>query len=491
MNWRVWSLTCMLCLAAIKTWGQQDTVYMSLDNALRIARIHSLDAIAARNTALSAYWTYRNYRAELLPNLVLDGTLPSLNRSLSSYQREDGSYSFVTNRSLEENVTLGITQNIPYTGGSISLESQLQRIDQLGDEKRTDYMSVPIGITISQPLITARALHWSMKIEPERYKAAVQQYCVDMEAVNISTINYYFNFLLATVNRHIAEQNFRNASELLRIAQGKKKIGTISDNDLLQLELSKLNAEGDLVTANQSYEENMRALRNFLRYDESCVLKVDVPPTCPFVEVNAGEVLEITRKNNPLTHTIRQRLLEAQQSIAQARVDRGFQANLYASIGYTGSNETFKGAYQNLENRQLVSLGVRIPILDWGKGKGRVMLAKSQQRVIEAQMEEEQLNLEQSVLVAVKRYNDQSRLLEISAKADSVAQVRYRTTYNIFMKGSISALDINTAQSEKDSARRGYINQLFTSWQTYFSLRQLALYDFAKNEDILYEQIKE
>lgn len=491
MKWKIVGIGILLFTHIGKVCGQQrDTLHITLDEALRTAQVFSLDAKVAKNTMLSAYWVYRNYKAELLPNLVLDGTLPSLNRSLSSYQKEDGSYSFVTNQSLEENLGLSINQNIPHTGGSITIQSQLQRIDQLGDNKSTDYMSVPISVSITQPLITARPLRWSMKIEPERYKAAMQQYCVDMEAVNQTTIGYYFDFLLAIVNKNIAEQNLKNATELLKIAEGKKKIGIISDNDLLQLELGQLNAEASVISADQEYEQKMRAFRIFLRYDEDCVLKIDIPQDCPLVDVDPRKVLEIAQRNNPLTHTIRQRLLESQQNIAQARVDRGFKADLFASVGYTGSNSRFSQAYQNLENRQVVSLGVRIPILDWGKGKGKVRLAKSQQEVVKAQVEEEQLNLEQDVMVSVKQYTDQAKLLRISQKADEVAKSRYQTAYNIFVMGKINVLDINSAQSERDNARRNYINQLYMAWLSYYNLRQLTLFDFAKNEDILYEMIK-
>lgn len=144
MKWKVVCITLLLFANVGRTWGQQDTVYVTLDQALRIAQIFSLDAIAAKNTMLSAYWVYRNYKAELLPNLVLDGTLPGLNRSISSYQKEDGSYSFVTNQTLEENLNLSLSQNIPYTGGSITLESQLQRRNQLGDNKKKRFYECPI-----------------------------------------------------------------------------------------------------------------------------------------------------------------------------------------------------------------------------------------------------------------------------------------------------------------------------------------------------------
>ena len=292
-------MICIVFLFPTCLWGQKDTLSLSMDQALNIARIFSIDAIVARNTLQIAYWSYRNYKADLLPSMVLDGTLPSLDKSLSSYQKEDGTYSFVTNRLLSENLNLSITQNIPYTGGSISLQSQLQRIDQLDGDRNTSYLSVPLGLTLSQPLITARPLRWSMRIEPKKYKEALQQYCVSMEAVNMQTVKHYFEFLLASVNKNIAEQNLKNAEELLKIAQGKKKIGIISDNDLLQLELGRLNASSNLIKAEQEYDNKMYAFRNYLRYDDSVVLKIDVPQKCPVVKISPREVLDIALKNNP------------------------------------------------------------------------------------------------------------------------------------------------------------------------------------------------
>lgn len=110
-----------------------------------------------------------------------------------------------------------------------------QRMDELEGNKRTDYMSIPVSISLNQPLITSNPLKWATHIEPERYKQAQQQYAANQEAIAIRTLNHYFDLLLAKENTHIAKQNLQNADKLYEVALGKKKIGLISDNDLLQL----------------------------------------------------------------------------------------------------------------------------------------------------------------------------------------------------------------------------------------------------------------
>lgn len=470
--------------------GDTVTIPLSLAEALDIAASQSLDAMVARDQMRVAYWQFRDYKADLLPALTFDGTLPSLNRSLSAYQKEDGSYEFIPNSSLSENAGLSLSQNIPYTGGKISIQSQLQRIDQLDGDRKTNWLSVPAVVTLEQPLVTARPLRWAMKIEPERYKEAQQQFAVDMETVSLRTIQHYFNLLLSTVNRNIAEQTLKNATQLYDIALGKKRLGLISDNDLLQLRLGKLNATAGVVTARQDYNKKMYTLRNYLGFNDRVVIEAEVPGEAPEIAVALDEVMGLARNNNPITHNTRRRLLEAQQIIAQAKVNRGFQANVYASVGFTGSSAKFATAYQDLQNRQVVSLGVRVPILDWGKGKGRVQLAKSQAEVEKNRVRQENLDFDQNVVLAVQQYQDQQGLTAIYREADTVARRRYRTAFETFVMGQINVLDINSAQSEEDNAKRTYINQLYSSWLYFYNLRQITLFDFEHRTNIMYDLMK-
>ncbi|MDR1581876.1 MAG: TolC family protein [Prevotellaceae bacterium] len=475
----------VLCISGIKA---QERL-LTLEEALTIAEERSLDALNARNVFLSAYWQYRNYKAELLPNVVLEGNVPSLNSSLSSYLKENGTYGFVKNNSISEDLTLSLSQNIPFSGGNISVQSALQRIDQLGGDKTTGYLSVPFSFTLNQPLFSPKTLKWAMRIEPERYKEARQQYQVDMESVYMKTINYYFDLLLAQTNLDIAAINQVNATKLHDIAKGKKGIGLISDNDLLQLELNKINAETEVISAEQTCEDKMLTFCNFLRLENNAELTPVVPNGLFKVNITLSQVRELAYKNHPVNHTITRRLLETRKLIDEAKANRGFKADLYVSLGYTGSDLTFSDSYRNLQNREIVSLGIRVPILDWGKGKGRVKLAESEQEVVKSQVEQTQLNFEQNIILSVSQFRDQSRLVALAQQADSIAGLRYETAFQTFVMGTINVLDINAAQIERDNAKRKHINELYLAWLCYYNLRQITLYDFQQETDIIHPEI--
>lgn len=476
----------IVCFLYGQSVGQQTTGKLTLKEALLLAQTQSVEALEALSKMRIAYWEYRSFKANLYPSLILSGTLPHLNKSLSSYQNEDGSYRFVPNRSISENLSLALSQNIPQTGGNISVESNLQRQDQLGDKNTTTYLSVPVSLTLNQPLITFNSLKWQKRIEPLKYQEAQKQFAVNMENVAIKTINYYFDFLLAIVNKNIAAQNLKNSTALYDIALGKKKLGLISENDVQQLKLGKLKASASVVTVQQNYEKKLHNLCNFLGMEDNRELSLEIPSESPVTgEIGFQEIMEIVNRNNPRTEHVKRRLLEAQRQLAQARSDRGFQLNVYASIGFTNTDPALPDSYRNLQNRQQVNIGVRIPILDWGKGRARVEAARNSQLVEEVRIRQETDDFEQNIRMLLSESLNQPYLTEIYRQADSLAHNRYRITYETFVMGKISVIDINTAQSEEDEARRNYINQLYMSWLYHYNLRQVTLYDFINKKDLI------
>ena len=117
---------CSLALSA------QETQEITLNEAIALARTQSVDAAVALNELKTAYWEYRTFRADLLPEVNFSGTLPSYSKQYNSYQNEDGSYSFVRSNKLGLNGALSIDQNIWFTGGKVSLSSSLDFMKQLG-----------------------------------------------------------------------------------------------------------------------------------------------------------------------------------------------------------------------------------------------------------------------------------------------------------------------------------------------------------------------
>ena len=456
---------------------------ITLDEAITLARVQSVNAAVALNELKTAYWEYRTFQADLLPEINLSATLPSYAKSYNSYQQSDGSYTFVRNNFMQMSGELSIDQNIWLTGGKLSLNTSLDFMKQLDGTKDERYMSVPIALTLNQPIFGTNTFKWNRRIEPVRYAEAKANFLSETEEVTMTTINYFFNLLLAKENVSIAKQNLENAEKLYEVAKAKRKMGQISENDVLQLKLNMLNAQSTLTDYESSLKSNMFQLRSFLALGEDEELEPILPEEIPAMLVNYQDALDKALANNSFAHNIRRRQLEADYEVAKAKGNLR-QITLFAQVGFTGTGERFQHAYDPLKDNQVVEVGFKVPLLDWGKRRGQVKVAQSNREVVQSRLRQETMDFNQNLFILVEQFNNQRAQLDIANEADEIAQKRYKTNVETFMIGRISTLDLNDAQVSKDEARQKHISELFYYWYYYYQLRSLTLWDFEKNTNI-------
>lgn len=474
-------------LMPLTAFAQKDTLVherdITLAEAIAVARVQSVDAAVALNELKTAYWEYRTFRADLLPEVNLTGTLPNYNKSYSSYQNSDGSYSFVRNNTLGLSGELSIDQNIWFTGGKLSLASSLDYMKQLGSGGDKQFMSIPISLELTQPIFGVNNLKWNRRIEPVRYAEAKAAFISATEEVTMKTITYFFELLLAKESLATAQQNKANSDRLYEVAIAKRKMGQISENDLLQLKLNALQGKADVTEAESTLNAKMFQLRSFLGVSETESLNPMLPASVPDIKMEYDCVLHRALERNSFAQNIRRRQLEADYEVATARGNLR-SIDLFASVGYTGQDREFSSSYNNLLDNQIVQVGVKIPILDWGKRRGKVKVAKSNREVVLSRIRQEQMDFNQNIFLLVANFNNQAQQLGIAEEADVIAEKRYRTSVETFMIGKISTLDLNDAQNSKDEARRKHISELYYYWYYLYQLRSLTLWDFERNMEL-------
>lgn len=477
----IFLISFFLMLMQTKAKAIDNNIKLTLPEAIAMARTQSVDAVVARGELKSAYWAYRTYQADLLPELSFDGTVPQYNKSYSSYQQDDGSYKFIRNNWFGMNGALNVNQNIWLTGGSLSLTTSL---DYIKADGMKNFMSVPISLTLNQPIFGVNDSKWKRRIEPVKYREAKAAFITATEEVTMKTIQYFFNLLLAHENVSIAQQNLKNATRLYDIAEARKKMGQVSESDMLRLKLSALNAQSTLTSNESSLNSNMFQLKTFLNISDSTLVDLVIPENMPGMTIRYADVLDKALENNSFALNIRRRQLESDYAVAKAKGDLR-SIKLTASVGYSGiGNDRLSYAYDALKNNTIVSVGFSIPILDWGKRRGEVKVAESNREITESKIRQEQQTFNQDIFLLVEHFNNQSKQLNIATEADSIAQRRYKTSIETFMIGKINTLDLNDAQVNKDESRQKNISELFYYWYYYYQLRSLTLWDFAKNKGI-------
>ena len=474
----------VMCLFPMVGHAEVDTLRLTLEDCIVMARRQSVDAAVALGELKSAYWEWRSYKADLLPEVSLSANVPTYNKRYSTYQREDGTHSYVRNDFMEMDGSLYVSQKIWPTGGTLSVESSLDWLRQMSGETsggKNQFMSMPIALTLSQPLFGVNSVKWNRRIEPLRYREAKASFLAETEQVAMRAISLFFNLLLANENVHIAEQNLQNAEKLYEVAKAKREMGTISQNDVLQMRLNMLNAQSSLTSTESSRKARMFELKAFLDVEED-ILPI-VPEEIPEVTLVYQDVLNHALENNAFATTMRRRQLEADYSVAYAKGNQR-SVTLYAQVGYTGTASRMNEAYRDLLSKEVVQVGVSLPLLDWGKRRGQVKVAESNREIVRNQVRQQSQKFNQNLFVLTEQFNHQRQQLRIAEEADTIAQRRYHTNVETFKIGSISTLELSDAQTAKDEARQNRLAQLFNYWYYYYQLRSITLWDFERNQNI-------
>ena len=464
--------------------AQQTVRALKLDEVIRLAREQSLQAIMAKHQFRADYWEFRSYKAKYLPNVTLRSQFPQFRRAIKEYQNPDGSYQYIEDNVNTSSLNLDLTQNIGWTGGRLFVSSDLQRIDEFGDDSRHSYMSTPIRIGYNQPVLFYNEYKWEKKIEPLKYEQARKEYLSNLEEATIRAVNYYFDLILAQRNLEIARSNYANADTLYKISQKRFEIGTIAENELMQMKLSYLNAGADLNETKINLKAAQLRLRSFLGFNENVELHLKAPNHIPEVEIDASRAVDLAEENNPRITDYEKQLLQVKQEVAKAKSEKGPNASLFASFGLTQEAGDFANVYQSPQNQQRLTLGVEIPIVDWGLGKGRYKMAQSRQQMVKTDIKRSRKEFEQNIGLRVMKFNLQDDQVKVKHQAELTAQKRYDITKKRFMVGKVDVLDLNVASNEKDVAKRNYVSSLRNYWLDYFEIRQITLYDFLKDKPL-------
>lgn len=467
--------------ASLCSYAQQ---FLSLPTAIRIAQERSYDAQRARFSFLASYWTYRSFKAELLPAVNLYGGLMNFDHSIVETRNyETGQVNYVDNNSLSNNLTFSIDQQIVATGGKVSLQSYLYRLDQF-DYDLTTYNSQPLRISYTQPLRAFNSLKWEKEIAPMEYEIAGRTYLTSMQQIAQTATDYFFNALSAQWEYKQQLATLHDRELLFKIAEQRLQLGTTTKSEVLQLELSLINARVAVSKQKLALDDRLYQLYSYLRVTDYEEVELAAPDSVPTVWVDMERVLQKSLDNSSYTLEQKQEILQAEKVLAQAKANKGIQLSMHGEVGLTKSGHSITDAYSRLKDNEIVGLTLSLPIFDWGVSKGRVRVAKAQLEVIRTRQEQEYADYMQSLRKKVLEFNSQPTLCRDAERAMEISAERYDIMRRRFEAGSVSVTDLNTAQQEQESARAQYVSQIRSFWTDYYTLQRYTLYDWIAEREI-------
>jgi outer membrane protein len=466
--------------------GDTDTLSLSLSNVVDLAIQQSASVKYAQNTNVNYYWRWKNFKTSFRPQLTLNGDLPNYTHTTSPVVQPDGSIEFKQVSQAQASAQLSLSQSIPQTGTSIYAATNMYRIQDF-IKHSVEFSGSPFQIGLYQPVFAFNSMKWSKKTEPLVYEESQKGFVESVEQIALEATQKFFRYLQIQTSYNLAESNRKNSQDNLRIAEIKRKLGKISENDFSRIQLSVLNARKALNKARMDLKNAGFELKSFINLDQDKAIELSVPLDMILFNINMEKALQEANNNRKETPLFERRLIEADRDLVRAKRSTGLSATLVGSYGVSNSADYYGGVYENPEKQRTARLSMSIPILDWGRSTSTVKLAESRRDLVLYDVEKDKSDFERAVIVQVEQFGLLKDQLNTASEADKVAENGYQIATRKFQSGEISITDLNISLAERETAKKDYISSIENYWQSYYRLRILTLFDFELNQRIGYE----
>lgn len=477
---RLSSLVAALLLpATVAAQGAPRT--LTLQDAILMAQQQGSAAQVARSNRDAAHYRDNAFNARLLPQLFLQGEAANLVHGINPVLLDDGSTQFISQSQNQSRFQLGFSQRIPLTGGTVAVGTEVQRVDLFGDLSRQYYQTTPVVLSLQQDLFKPRTVVWDRREQSLSAVVAERGYLEAREDVAGQTADAFFN--LYAQEQALANASFNAAvnDTLYQLNKGRFEVGKIGENDLLKSELALLRARAATDDAKLARDRAEAALRRVIAFPSGTPLTIVTPDSIPAVNADPDVAVREALRNSS---TMRQNELDdvrGRRGMNEARSNNHFNATVAGSIGFNQTAPQFGQAYQSPLGKQTLSVGVNLPIMQWGAGRADVEEAKANEQRVGATNKMRRDALEEDARFSVLQLEQARRNVTLAAKADTVAQRQFEVARNRYSIGKITNEALYLAQGEKDAAVLANVQALRNYWITYYHLRRVTLYDFEQN----------
>jgi outer membrane protein TolC len=483
-------LQITICFFILLNAKAQDTQKFTLSEIIEISQAESPQVKLAEIRQSNAYWRNQSFLADYKPQIDIDLLAPNLNRSIQSVTLPDGTASFIRRSLINSSAGVSLSQNISSTGARVFATTGIERLDILKTNAinaSTAYLSNPINIGFVQPLFAFNELKWNKRIQPLIFEESKARYSEDMEAVASQAVSRFFELLIAQLNLSSAYNRKEVADTLYQLGQGRYNVGNISESELLQLELSVMNADADVSRNKLNVQTSTEELRNFLGVQEEIRFELESPLEIPEVEIDEQRALSFSKLNRSRILELQRILLQAERDVEETKAATGLNGELAGTFGVTGDGPNINQAYGMLLDQEQLQLRLRIPIADWGKSKAQYEIAKSNYELIELNTQLETVNFEREVIINAQQFSLVKDNVRLSKRSYEATQKRYDLSQKRYLIGKVDITELMLAENEQEEQRKRYIESIRDYWLAYYKIRSLTLYDFISEKHLLQE----
>jgi outer membrane protein TolC len=325
---------------------------------------------------------------------------------------------------------------------------------------------------------------WDERVQSLSSSVAERAYLEAREDVAQSTADAFFNLYAQEIALANATANVAVNDTLYTLNKGRYEVGKIGENDLLKSELALVRARAAVEDAKLARDRAEAALRRIIDYPEDQPLTIAAPDSIPSVEVDADLAVREALKNSSTVEQANLDEVVVKREINAAKLNSGFNASVRATVGFNQTASEFGAAYQSPLGRQSLTVGLNMPMIQWGAARADVQAAQADDHRVAANNKSRRQALMEDARFSALQLQQAQRNVLLAAKADTVSAKQFEVARNRYTVGKVSNTDLYNAQNDKDASVLAHVQALRNYWTAYYHLRRVTLYDFATKQEM-------
>lgn len=424
----------------------QDT--LTIDECREMALTYNKQMAASAHATRSALYTAKSYKGNFFPNIYLSGT--------GLYSTADGSFGidggYLPTFLADATGSLAADGGYAYFPG-VDLDYDIDAV----------FMG---GVTIEQPIYMGGKINAAYKLALIGKDIAQKQETLTATEVIQKTDEAYAGVVKAAETRKVAEAYQALLGELMKDVESAYRHGMKPKNDVLKVQVRLNESELSLRKAENALRLAKMNLCHYI--GRQLTDDINVSEEMPAVVVPSDlQTLDVSQR--PEYAILEKQVDMAHQQVKLNRSEMLPQVGLSASYNYLHGIDVNDNTL--LDNGNFTALlNVSIPIFHFGERKNKVSAAKS--RLLETQMEQQDVNEQMLLELAQAANNLDEALLEVDIAERSLVQAEEnmrvsRSQYDAGMETLSDHLEAQTLWQQAYQEKVDAAYQLYLSYVAY------------------------
>jgi cobalt-zinc-cadmium efflux system outer membrane protein len=253
--------------------------------------------------------------------------------------------------------------------------------------------------------------------------------------------------------------------KLLQGITGEGKRGSSSQHHV-RLGLMAVNADAEVFRDMRRIEEVSGDLRMMLRVPQDVEVKLETSLTYRRGEPNLARLLEYALENRP---DIRAKRLTRDKRKTELQLAKAIRIpNVTTNLGYSVQGP------QGPDNQQQWGLSLSVPLPVFNRNQGGIVEADVAVMAVEADIEKTEVQIQNEVGVAYRKFLHGRKLFEALSGALTRAAALFEEAQQAYAKGEIGILDLENTRRSYADTKDNYIDAIFGHEQDWLRLEWAA-----------------